>query len=104
MPEKSHSVPHDRSPEPIEDRFGRRIHVKDRCGIDGVAHIYLGKANLPDREEIVYVFARREWQPDTDCQQPLTLVRYDEILSVTLIGTAEPDSRRAVGSSESRSR
>jgi len=94
MPEQSQSGPHDRSPEPIEDRFGRRIRVQDRCRIDGAAHVYLGPANLPDSEVIVQVFARREWRPGTGRQPRFTLVRDDAISLVILIGTPEPEMRR----------
>jgi hypothetical protein len=105
MPEKSQSGPHDRSPEPIEDRSGRRIRVQDRCRIDGAAHVYLGPADLPDSEVIVHVFARREWRPGTGRQPRFTLVRDDAISLVTLIGTPEPDMRRRdVAPSESRPR
>ena len=68
------------------DRLGLRIQIGDSCRVDGVIHSYLGDAHLPDGEGIVYVFARREWLPDTPGQLPVTLVRDDMTSSVTLTG------------------
>lgn len=47
----------------------------------GVLHEYLGPARLPERSDIVHVFLRNEWRPNTPDQLPLTLVYESDLAS-----------------------
>ena len=65
------------------------LHVGLRYKVDGVLHEYLGPARLPRGTEIVHVFLRNEWRPDTPGQLPLTLIEdpeVDDVVTKTRIG------------------
>lgn len=84
--------PRDRSdvvpgfPEPAKQPPLRPPHIGERCRVEGVLHDYLGAAVVPGGEDILHVFARREWLPGSGEQPPVTLVGPEDLeTSVSLI-------------------
>ena len=59
--------------EPLKLKEGVRYRVKD------ILHEYLGQARLPHGSDLVHVFLRSEWRPETQGQPLITLVEGAEV-------------------------
>jgi hypothetical protein len=50
------------------------LELDQRCRVRGVLHSYLGEIRLDAGGELIHVFLRCEWRPNTPGQLRLTLV------------------------------
>ena len=70
---RAHQVAESAGSRAAAYRKSPRLRIDQRCRVDGVMHAYLGCARLDG--ELLHVFARCEWRPDTPDQQAVSLVR-----------------------------
>lgn len=56
-----------------------KLFIGLRYRVHGILHEYLGPARLSGESDIVHVFLRNEWRPDTRDQLPLTLVKQSAV-------------------------